>query len=182
VGPGKTVVAPVPGDFILIRGASWISRLVRLAQWLRLHAGRTRGDCRWSHVALVTGHDGRIIEVVNGAVRASHITRYRAADYCYVRTGAPSADRLAAVAFAESRLGRPYGHLSLPAVVLAALTGGRCLRKAWPLHNCTALIADALSRAGAVLPRPPHRMMPADLVDVGALFARAGPGPSEARR
>ncbi len=162
-GPGESMPAPRPGDFILVRGDFWISRFVWLVQWLKLRGRDDPRALHWSHAALVAGRGGRIVEVVYAGIRASHLERYRDTDYFYVRVDAPLRQRIAAVAFAESRLGRPYGRLGFPALAVALLTRGRWCRRVWPLHNCAALVALALARTGANFPRPAHDMLPADL-------------------
>jgi hypothetical protein len=141
--PGTGVTTPVPGDFILVRGTHWISRAVRLLQWLRrAPAGRPALADGWSHAALVTGSRGRIVEVVYGRPYASHIGKYRDLGYHYVRVDASRQQRLAAVRFAEARAARP---------------------RVWPLHHCSSLVAQALAAGGAEFPRAPRRMHPGDL-------------------
>jgi hypothetical protein len=162
-GPGEGVGSPQPGDFILVRGDTWRSRTIRLIQRVRFRQRCDPSHLHWSHAALIAGSNGRIIEVVNSAVCARHIEKYRGVEYQYVRIDAPPDRRQAAVGFAESCIGRPYGRFSGIAALAAFLTYGRCFGRAWPMHNCVALVAQALTRAGAIFPRAPHEMLPADL-------------------
>ncbi len=126
-----------------MRGTSWISRFVRLYQWLRRGpASRPAFADGWSHAALVTGSRGRIVEVVYWRPRASHVGKYRDVGYHHVRVAATRLQRLAALRFAEARVARPSPR---------------------PFDHCSSLVAQALAAGGAAFPRAPGRMLPGDL-------------------
>jgi hypothetical protein len=160
--PGTGVSTLVPGDVILVRDTSWIGLLVRLYQWLRRGpASRPAFADGWSHAALVTGSRGRIVEVVYWRPRAAHIGKYRRAGYHYVHVDATRGQRVAALRSAEARVARA---------------------RLWSRDHCSSLVARALAAGGAVFPRAPRRMLPADLgIHYGACrAARIGQPSSDA--
>jgi hypothetical protein len=162
-GPGESIQRPKPGDFILVRGEGWVSRLIHWVQSLRLSGDEDRKYLHWSHVALVTSAQGRIVEVGIRGVVAQSIEKYRATEYHYVHVDTTGAGRWVAVLYAESCVGQPYARLSFLALGLAALTG-RELRIQNPRRqNCVSLVIRALERARESFGREPLDMMPADL-------------------
>ncbi len=162
-GRGHSVVKPRPGDFLLIHGECWISALVYSLQRLRFR-GEDRRYNYWSHVALVANARGRIIEVVPGGVVARSVEKYRSWDYHYVHVNAFEPDRRDAVSFAESCVGQPYSVAGLLGLCLAVLTRGLVPLADRGQQSCAALVVRALAReTGAIFPRTPPDMMPADL-------------------
>jgi hypothetical protein len=153
-----------PGDLILIRGTSAISRSVWLLQCLRRIARRQPPHLYGlSHVALVSSPPGRLVEVMAGRVRPSQLDRYRDVGYHHVQIDGRRDQRLAAVRWLESRVDRTSRLRSLVTVSVAAVTRGRWCRAAWPRHNCAALVAQALTEGGAAFSGDPQYMLPSDL-------------------
>ena len=160
-GPGEEVGDPRPGDFLLIHGCSWVSRLVYAGERLRPREHRPFGH--WSHSAIVMRRDGLIAEVLNTGVVLGHVSRYRGEEYHYVRLDQPLGQALLAVEYARSCVGQPYRYLS-------------CVRLCWNLvtrrpirvrdrgqQNCASLVGRALERAGHRFAERPHEMMIGDL-------------------
>ena len=161
-GPGTDVAAPRVGDFILIRGSSWVSRVIYGAERRRPRAVRPYGY--WSHCALVASRYGTIIDVTNRGVVVRHISRYRDNEYHYVRVDRPELDRIEAVRVASKAVGQHYAVLSF-------------LRIGWNLvvrrprittpdrgqQVCASVVARALAHAGFEFSSPPHEMMATDL-------------------
>jgi hypothetical protein len=162
-GPGETVASPRPGDFVLIHGRDWGSRVIR---WALRHGLRDRGGPRlahWSHAALVVSFAGHIVDVGPRGVSLHHLGNYRDHEYHYVATAASAAQRLAAVRYARSCVGQPYARLGFAALALNTVAGLPCLAHSRGRHHCVSLVAHALARAGETFPRAPEAMTPADL-------------------
>jgi hypothetical protein len=162
-GPGEGIASPWPGDFLLIRGHWWISRVIHGGQLIRFRTAADRPYAHWSHVALVASFEGRIIEVNDKGVVARHIERYRALEYHYVRIHATGQQRLEAVRYAESCVGEPYARLAFLALGASVFTGGLIRVGERGQQMCGSLVARALARTDAVFDRRPAEMTPADL-------------------
>lgn len=162
--PGIGATDVRPGDLLLVRGTSAISRSVWVLQCMRrLASGQPAQLFGLSHVALVTSPSGRLVEVMAGRVRPSHLDRYRDVGYHHVRIDAGRSRRLAAVRWLESRVDRDGRCRCIARVSIAAVSRGRWCRQSWPRHNCAALIAQALVVGGATFPADPQFMLPSDL-------------------
>lgn len=162
-GPGEGITNPWPGDFLLIRGHWWISRVIHGGQRFRFRNAEDRKYAHWSHVALVTNMRGRIIEANDKGVVVRHVEHYRALEYHYVRINASGPQRREAARFAESCVGEPYARLGFMALGLSVLTDGRFGVRDRGQQLCGALVARALARTDAVFDRHPAEMTPADL-------------------
>ena len=160
--PGKSAPAPLPGDFVLVRGRTWTSRVVYLGQATRLWRRADRPYRYWSHAALVIWSDGRIAEASARGVICSRLEKYRDADYHYVHVAQTGRARREAVTFACSCVGMPYAPLGYFRPAAATLTLG-WLQPSPHRHACASLVAEAMSRAGVVFDRPPAEVLPADL-------------------
>ena len=160
-GPGDEVEDPRPGDFLLIRGCSWVSRLVYVAERLRAREQRAFGH--WSHSALVVRRDGLIAEVLNTGVALHHVSRYRGEEYHYVRLDQPLGQALLAVQYALSCVGQPYSHLSALRVGWNVVTRRPIRVRDRGQQVCASLVGRALERAGHRFGDRPHEMMIGDL-------------------
>jgi len=98
-GPGETAMAFDRGDFVLVAGTHFNSRLIRFGQKLRIH-GSDRRHLRWTHAALIVDRDGSLIEAVGTGVRRWHLDRYREDDYVVVRIHTSEENRDEVVRFA----------------------------------------------------------------------------------
>lgn len=85
-----------PGDVILVPGTGWIERLIEWAS-----------GGPFSHAALVG--DGHLIEAAFGGVHRAPLLKYAGVGSVLVPSGATAANRRVAVAWAEARVGQPYG-------------------------------------------------------------------------
>jgi len=162
-GPGEGIEHPWPGDFLLIRGHWWISTVIHCGQRFRFSRAEDRQYAYWSHVALVTNLQGRLVEANDKGVVARHIEQYRALEYHYVHIPATGPQRRDAARFAESCVGEPYARLGFVALGMSVLTGGRISLGDRGQQLCGALVARALARTDAVFDRQPADMTPADL-------------------
>ncbi|MDX6449412.1 MAG: Permuted papain-like amidase enzyme YaeF/YiiX, family [Gaiellaceae bacterium] len=160
-GPGEEVEDPRPGDFLLIRCRSRVSRLIYAAERLRPRDQRPFGH--WSHSALVVRRDGLIADVTSAGVIVRHVSRYRGEEYHYVRLDQPLDQALLAAQYALSCVGQPYGHLS--AVRLGWNVVTRCPIRVRDRGQqvCASLVCRALERAGHRFAERPHEMMAGDL-------------------
>jgi hypothetical protein len=182
---GEGIAWTRPGDFILVRGTSWRSRLIRLFE--RLHFRRP-GELHcsyWSHAALVVGTNGTIVEAGTAGVVVQHIEKYRDVDYHYVTVQATPDERRRAVRFASACIGSPYSRLALVSFAVSALTLGRVRFRDPKYDMCGSLVAKALGCAGETFDLPPADILPADLAThygLGASATYASPRTANRRR
>jgi hypothetical protein len=162
-GPGEAVADPRPGDFVLIHGRDWGSRVIRWGQRYRLRDPGGRRHACWSHAALVVSFAGHIVDVGPRGVSVQHLCRYRDHEYLYVGVAASVRQRLAAVRYAHACVGQPYARLGFVVLGLTALAGVPCIARSRGRHHCVSLVGQALARAGASFRRAPEEMTPADL-------------------
>jgi len=160
-GPGDGVDDPRPGDFLLIRGHSWASRLIHAAERTRPREQRPFG--RWSHSALVVRRDGLLAEVLNTGVVLRPISRYRGEEYHYVRLDQPLGQALLAAQYALSCVGQPYRHLSALRLGWNVVTRCPIRVRDRGQQVCASLVGRALERAGHRFADRPHEMLAGDL-------------------
>jgi hypothetical protein len=87
--PGQGVDRPRPGDFILVHGNSWRSRVISGYELLRARTRVERQAARWNHAAIIVGTNGAIVEAGTAGVIRQHVEKYRDFDYRYVTVQAP---------------------------------------------------------------------------------------------
>jgi hypothetical protein len=168
--PGRGIGWSRPGDFILVRGTSWRSRVISLYERLRFHRPGERHCAHWSHAALVVGTNGVIVEAGTAGVVVQRIDKYRDADYLYVAIRAEPTQRWRAVRFAASRVGCSYSRLTIAALTASTLTRGRIRLNDSERDSCGSLVARALACTGETFERLPAEMLPADLAKHFAVF------------
>lgn len=150
-----------PGDFVVITGNSWISRLIRLF-------------CRRSHAAFVAEDSGGLIESLWHGPVETHITDYDDRDYVLVSPHLTGEEREKAVAYARGCLGWRYSYVTLiVGVPLAYLSGYRLILTGAESAICSALVAHAQRSTGQWFKKPAGIMTPDDLEDAYS----DGPGP-----
>lgn len=162
-GPGQSVTAPQPGDFLLLsEGEDAWTRLIRFGQGLR-YRGPRRQCARWNHAALFVDTQGTIIEALSSGVARRPVADYAPQDYVVVHLELSDEDRREAVAFAASCLHDGYGWLTIASVVLLVLTGTTLAFGLDGQEICSGLVAGSLEHAGVIFPRDATHLMPADL-------------------
>lgn len=178
--PGEAVHGHRPGDFLLSH-RTWhlFSILIRIGQRLRVRFGPDREHCHWSHAALVEDAEGGLIEMQRpGAVRG-HVDDYRDLDCVLVRVHATDADREQAVEFARwcVERQRAIGRAAFVSIGLSCLTGSTFTFFRDGSLVCSALVARAQERTGAIFNRDPNHVAPADLAKYYGvrLHGRRGP-------
>ena len=175
-GPGYTVTAFERGDFVLVAGTHFNSRLIRLGQKLRIH-GADRAYVKWTHAALIVDDEGSLIEAVGAGVRRWHLDRYRGDDYVVVHIETSEENRDEVVRFAEWALGRQarYSRLSTVSMALSMLTGTKLTFFIDGQFVCSGLVASALERTGSIFDRDSAHIAPADLAKYFGLAAFHAP-------
>jgi hypothetical protein len=161
--PGEGVDWSRPGDFILVCGTSWRSRIVSEYERRRASGPDERLCARWSHAAVVVGTSGAIVEAGTAGVMLQRLEKYRPVDYHYVAVAAAPGERSRAARFALSHVGRPYNRLGIAGLAVSWLTRERVW---WPepsFELCGSLVAHALACAGERFERLPAQMLPSDL-------------------
>ena len=163
-GPGETASGLRPGDFVLVAGTHFNSRVIRWGQKLRIH-GADRKYVRWTHAALIVDADGALIEAVGKGVRRWHLDRYRDAEYVVVHVETSEENRDEVVRFAEWALATrsEYSRLSTVSIGLSMLTGSRLTFFIDGQFVCSGLVAAALERTGNIFDRNSANIAPADL-------------------
>jgi hypothetical protein len=161
--PGESISDPRPGDVVLVRGAGWLGKLIRLFVRMRCRRDGSRSLAHWSHAGIIVSPQGHLVEVVHTGVILSHIEKYRDQEYHYVHLDLAAADRTRASRYAYSCLRQKYGRWSFVLLGFAVLLGDRFAVPDRGQQGCVALIARALQRAGITFARRPTDMTPADL-------------------
>jgi hypothetical protein len=163
-GPGEAAAEYEPGDFILTHRSRPIAALISLGQ-----KGRFRGPdsvyARWTHMALIVGRDGTIVEAEALGVVKSPISKYLATEFHLVRLGDEfdAAGRQRAVAYANAQVGVAFGYLALAGVSIYLLTG-RPVRLMRRNHQiCSELVVQALQAGGLLKDADPALTLPADI-------------------
>ena len=161
-GPGESAATFDRGDFVLVAGTHFNSRLIRFGQRLRFGDDR---HGKWTHAALIVDRDGSLIEAVGTGVRRWHLDRYRDDDYVVVRIHTSEENRDEVVGFAEWALdrGSSYSRLSTVSIALSMLTGSRLTFFIDGQFVCSGLVARALERTGSIFDRDSAHIAPADL-------------------
>jgi hypothetical protein len=161
-----------PGDFLLTRGHSFFSRLIRFGERLRIH-GADRPYAWFNHAALVVSPTGDLVEALGRGVVRTHCSHYQACDYVVVRTHAAEHDVRQMLAFADWVVARGarYGVLTVLSLALSMLTGSKLTFFVDGRFICSGFVARALERTGTLFDRDPVHITPADL----AKYYRAVP-------
>jgi hypothetical protein len=156
------------GYVVLVHGTHLMARLVRLGQRLRF-TGDQRRYAWWNHVALVLDGEGNLAEALPTGVMCTNITKYVGTDYYLIEVELSPQDEQEVVAFAQSVLDAPertkYDWWTIASLTISQLTGSRIVFGKIGTAICSGFVSEALVRAGAIFPRPPDYMTPADLAD-----------------
>jgi hypothetical protein len=162
--PGRAALAPGAGDFIVIHGSDFFSRLIRFGETLRVSAANRR-YAYWNHAALVTGPSGTLVEATAKGVRHSDLVSYTGSDYYLVRITASDEDRSEVVGFGEwaAEVHASYGWLTIASIVLTILTGCKLTFFIDGEFICSGLVARAQERTRALFSSDPVHITPAQL-------------------
>jgi hypothetical protein len=167
-GPGESAEDLKTGFIVLTHGSHWTSRMIRFGQRLRFRGSRSR-FARWNHVALVLDTDGNLGEALSAGVVRTNLSKYEDTDYHLVRVECGLADREQIGAFATAVLDSPqrtkYGWLTIFSLFFTLGFGSTVMIGKIGTAICSGFASEALVRMGAIFPRPPAYMMPADLAE-----------------
>lgn len=167
-GPGESAEDLRTGYVVLTHGDRWTSRLIRFGQRLRFR-GERRRYARWNHVALVLDAEGNLAEALSDGVVKTNIAKYKGSDYHLVRVECAEADREQIAAFADDVLNAPhrteYGWLTIASLFFTLAFGSTIMVGKIGTAICSGFASEALTRMGAIFPRPPAYMMPADVAE-----------------
>jgi hypothetical protein len=161
--PGEGIGRARPGDFILVRGTSWRSRVIAGFERSRFRRPDERDFSYWTHAALVVSVDGALVEAGTAGVVVQHIEKYRDDDYHYVAIEAAPADRWKAVRFAASRVGASYSRLAIVGLAASMVTRRKIALKDSSWDICAGLVARALDLRAIGLERGIQVLTPGDL-------------------
>ncbi len=167
-GPGESADELETGFIVLTHGDHWTSRMIRFGQRLRFRGSRSK-FARWNHVALVLDADGNLGEALSAGVVRTNLSKYEGTDYHLVRVECAPADREQIGAFAAAVLDSPqrtkYGWLTIFSLFFTLGFGSTLMIGKIGTAICSGFASEALVRTGAIFPRPPAYMMPADLAE-----------------
>ncbi len=156
------------GYFLVTHGTHVMSRLIRFGQALRFRGDRSV-YARWNHVALILDDKGALGEALSRGVVETNISDYRGTDYYVVQVECSEEDRQQVLAFARAVLKAPnrtrYGWSTIASLAFSQLTGSRFVFGRIGTAICSGFVSEALTRTGAIFPRPPAYMTPADLAE-----------------
>lgn len=161
--PGEGISDSRPGDVVLIRGAGWLGKAIRLLVRMRCRRENSLSFAHWSHAGIIVSTQGHLVEVIHTGVVLNHIENYRDQEYHYIHLDLSAADRTRASRYAYSCLRQKYGRWSFVLFAFAVLSGDRFAVPDRGQQGCVALIARALQHAGVTFARLPTDMTPADL-------------------
>lgn len=156
------------GYVVLTHGAGWTSKMIRFGQRLRFRGPRWK-YARWNHAALVLDAEGNLGEALSAGVVRTKLSKYEGTDYHLVRTQCAQADRDQIAEFAVAVLDAPqrtkYGWFTIFSLFFTLAFGSTIMFGKIGTAICSGFVSEALVRTGAILPRPPAYMMPADLAE-----------------
>lgn len=166
--PNESATTLQTGDVVLTHGDHWTSKMIRFGQRLRFR-GERRKYARWNHVALVLDAEGNLGEALSDGVDKTHISKYEGSDYHLVRVECAPTDRDQIATFAQVVLDAPqrtkYGWMTIVSLFFTLAFGSKIMIGKVGTAICSGFGSEALTRMGAVFPRPPAYMMPADLAE-----------------
>lgn len=163
--PGESAESVLPGDFLLTHADAWTSKLIRFGEGWR-YWGARRKFAHWSHAALFVGENGDIVEALGNGVQKRNIAVYRDTEYHVIHlTAASSQDRSHAAQFAEHCINDAYGFLTILSLSITLATTAKLYFGMDGQTICSALVARALERTGAIFQYDAWCMMPADLAE-----------------
>ena len=161
-GKGKTVLFPQPGDFFLLHGNKFASRLIQFGQRRRF----SRREAYWNHAGLFVSDKGDIVEsLVHTGVTSDNIEKYKDLEYVVVHLHLQQNDKDQILRFADWAVGRKYGFLTDISLGLWCLFGGKFDFSIDGEMICSGFVAKALERAGYIFDRDSTRESPADLAN-----------------
>lgn len=145
-----------PGDFLLVRGGTVLSALIRFGQGFKHDAAAAQ----WSHVAACDGTE--LIEADASGVHAVPAATYDHRPRALVRLGATPNQAAKAYRYLVEAEGMEYGFLDFASVALSQLFGFQLIVTTGDAVICSQLVAEMLERLGIFL-REPALTTPADL-------------------
>lgn len=143
---------PKPGDLVLIRGATFFGELIEWAE-----------NGEYAHVALYAGN-GQILEA-NGHRRTGYapLSKY-AGEYDIGRIEATDAQRMQALAYAESKIGTRYAWGLIVSIVLKLVFHINRPYQSKTAFICSSYVVEAWRSAGKLLTRA-DKPTPQDLAE-----------------
>lgn len=150
-----------PGDVFLTSGTRFVSRVIQLSQRLRLPAEHAF----WNHAGMVVDDDGYIIESLEWGPEIEHISKYRDVTRALIQPEYHAHDRRQILDFLDSVRNAEwrYGYLQIGSVLFSLLTGSKLAFSHTGSYICSALVADALTRAGVTWGKPSAFVTPGDI-------------------
>lgn len=172
--PGETIQPALPGDFLLTHADAWTSKLIRFGESWR-YWGARRKFAHWSHAALFVSENGDIVEALGNGVQKRNVAVYRDTEYHVMHlTRASAENRIHAAEFAEHCINDAYGFLTILSLTITLATATKLYMGVDGQTICSALVARALERTGAIFQYDSWCMMPADLAEFFDVVPAAG--------
>lgn len=160
--PGENSQVIQPGDFFLVHGDNFFSRLIQFGQSLRFR-GKSRHFAYWTHAGIFTSQDGNIIEALSQGVVERNINYYRDYKYIIIHIQASDADRVEMINFVKSCLGDGYGWTTILSIAFSLLMGLKFSFGFTGQEICSGLVCRALERTSFIPKNDASHTAPADL-------------------
>lgn len=167
--PGLHAPEPQPGDIFLTSGSRLISRAIQASQRLRL----SPEYAFWNHAGAVVDDAGYILESLEWGPEVEHISKYLDSTYALIRPAYHPHDREQVLEFLTGVRDSEwsYGYLQIASVLFSLLTGSKLAFSHTGSYICSALVADALTRAGCTWRKPSAFVTPGDIaVELGVAW------------
>lgn len=151
-----------PGDFFLVHGDNFYSKLIEFGQAIRFR-GNDKHFTYWTHAGLFLTELGDIIEAEGMGVMENHINYYKDYKYVVVHINASDSDREEMIQFAKSCVGDQYGWGTIASIGISLLTGLKFSFGFDGQEICSGLVCRALERTSFIPKTDASHTTPADL-------------------
>lgn len=159
---GEQSTTMQPGDFFLVHGDNFYSKLIELGQAIRFH-GADKHFTYWTHAGMFLSNSGDIIEADGVGVMQNHISYYKDYKYVVVHVHASQEDREEMMQFVKSCLGDQYGWGTIASIGISLLTGLKFSFGFDGQEICSGLVCRALERTTFIPKTDASHTTPADL-------------------
>lgn len=151
-----------PGDFFLVEGTDWQSKLIKFGQSLRYHGSK---DTFYTHCGMFINTDGGIVEADFQGVKTNIISKYERLQKKIVYLNITDEDRSQMLLFAKSCVNEGYGFLTILSIGWSLLTGSKFSIGLSGEEICSGLVARSLERTSYIPNNDASHITPADLAE-----------------
>ena len=146
-----------PGDIFLTHGSGFVSRTIQFGESLYRPRGRSEAlqkrAAGMNHTGIITSRSGGTIEALGRGVVRGNLIHYKPNEIRVIDTRLTPEQRELMIAYAESKLGDPYGWLQIASIAGDILSGTRFSLRWGDSVICSELVAQALEHTGWICPK-----------------------------